>query len=255
MGAGLGRDLDAAGLAPGDDVHGQGAGDVGDVHGQVQIFGQHDVAGGLHGLAHRGLALDAQAAAEGTFVHDPAAGQGAVLAVIDEGQAQVGAVFHDAAQQFGAGHGTAVIGDGHATGVLELLQGGHLFTGQAHGGGGDGAEARTVGMGLGGAVQHETGDAGVVVDGLGVGHAHDRTETAAGGGFQAGIDVFLVFEAGLAQVDVGVHHAGHEDQAAGVHDLAAFGRGVVAGGGHGHDLAVPHQQVNGGVQFLMHRVI
>ena len=70
---------------------------------------------------------------------------------------------------------------------------------------------------------------GVVVDGLGVGHAHDRTETAAGGGLQAGVDVFLVFEAGLAQVDVGVHHAGHEDQAAGVHDLAAFGRGVMAG--------------------------
>ena len=60
MGRGFGRDLRAALLCPGDDVRGHPAGDVGDMDRDVQVLGEHDVSRDLHGLAHNGLAHDAE---------------------------------------------------------------------------------------------------------------------------------------------------------------------------------------------------
>lgn len=67
------------------------------MHRHIEVFGQHDVARGLHGLADAGLPLDAQQAAGRAFVHQPASAQKGVLAMINENQAQVGRVFHDSA--------------------------------------------------------------------------------------------------------------------------------------------------------------
>ena len=74
----------------------------------------------------------------------------------------------------------------------------------------------------GGARRLKPSDA--VDGGVGIGHAHDRRDTAARRGGGARGEVFLVGEAGVAHVDVGVEETGEEELAPGVDDLAGPGR-------------------------------
>ena len=248
MGAGFGRDPHSARLAPGNDVHGERSGNVGNVHGQLQVLGQHDVARGLYGLARRRLALDAQQPAGHALVHAPAPGQMRVFAVVDEGEVEVGRVFHNPAHQLGALQGAAVVGHGHAARSLKLGQRGQFLALEPHAGCGHGVEARAVGVAVAGALQHKGGDAGRIVDRPGVGHAHDRAKAAARCRLQTGGDVFLIFIARFAQVSMRVRKTGHEGKALGLKNFAAFRRRAVSGRGHGQNFAVFDQQVHRGFQ-------
>ena len=219
---------------------------MGDMNGNIQVFRQHDVAHGLHCLARRRLALDAQQAAGHAFVHAPSLGKVRVFAMVYKHKAQVGSIFHDAPHNLCILQRAAIVGNGHAARFLEFGQRRHLFALEADGCGGYGEQARPVRVTLACAVQHESGDAGRIVDGLCVGHAHDCAKAAARGGFQTGSDVFLVFKAGFAQMHVGVDATGHEHKPLRVENLAA-GRGLmVSGRGHGDNFAVIRQQIHRG---------
>jgi hypothetical protein len=99
----------------------------------------------------------------------------------------------------------------------------------------------------------------VATGGDGVGHVHDGRHPARGGGSGAREKVFFFGHARLAQVDVDVDHAGHNDQPGGVDflgrgaqtvahlDHPAVAHAEVQGGRSivGHDQAVPHHQVEG----------
>ena len=85
----------------------------------------------------------------------------------------------------------------------------------------------------------------VVDDGLRVGHAAHRREAAVGRGARAGGDVLLLLVAGLAQMHVHVHQAGHHDLAGQVAlDALLHGRSLA----HLDDLPVAHQDVGRVVQ-------
>ena len=99
--------------------------------------------------------------------------------MVNEREAQVGPVFHDAAHHFGAGQRAAVVGDGRAARLLQLGQRGQFLALEPYGGRRHGVEARAVGVAFPRAVEHEARDGGIVVDRPGVGHAHDRAEAAA----------------------------------------------------------------------------
>ena len=97
MRAGFGCDLYAAAFAPFDDPQGFDGRNMGNVDGQVEVFGQHHIPRRLQGLSRAGLALQAQHARHAAFVHYPAPGQIGIFAVINENHAQIGRVLHDAA--------------------------------------------------------------------------------------------------------------------------------------------------------------
>ena len=75
---------------------------------------------------------------------------------------------------------------------------------------------------------------------LGVGHLEDRGDAAQDGGPRSGLQVFLPRRAGLAEVDLGVDHAGQDGQAGGGEDLAGGGLGEIA---DGRDLAAPDPDI------------
>src|SRR5205085_1610452 len=75
-----------------------------------------------------------------------------------------------------------------------------------------------------GAVEDKTGDAGAVVDGLGVGHAAHSGEASASGGTRAGLDGFRGFLPGLSEMRVEVDEAWRDDQTGSVEYLRAVGR-------------------------------
>lgn len=93
------------------------------------------------------------------------------------------------------------------------------------------------GRGAGGHVLHAHR---VVDDGLRVRHAAHRREAAVGRGARAGGDVLLLLQAGLAQMHVHVHQAGHHYLAAQVAFHALRHGQAVA---HFHDAPVAHQHL------------
>ena len=76
---------------------------------------------------------------------------------------------------------------------------------------------------------------------VGVGHGRHVGESAVRCRAGAGLDGLLVLEAGVTEVHVHVHKAGHQVLAAGVDDLAALGR--LEALPHGSDLAVVDKHV------------
>ena len=90
-------------------------------------------------------------------------------------------------------------------------------------------------------------DAGVVLDGSGIGHGEHGGVPAHGGGPGTGEDGFSTFTAGLAQMGVDVDQAGQSHQAIrviAVDVVRSPGGGVGADGG---DNAVNQQNVGGGL--------
>ena len=83
-----------------------------------------------------------------------------------------------------------------------------------------------------------------LVDGVGVGvrHLEEGRDPAHGGAGRAGRQVFLVLEAGLAEVDLGVDDAGQDGEAGGVETLRRGGR---TQGAQGRDSPGCHPDVAG----------
>jgi hypothetical protein len=86
---------------------------------------------------------------------------------------------------------------------------------------------------------HAAGGAGdLVLEGLagggqrvGVGHLEDAGDAAHDRGERAGREVFLVLEAGLAEMHLGVDDAGEDVEAGAVVDFGGGGGGEIADGG------------------------
>ena len=78
--------------------------------------------------------------------------------------------------------------------------------------------------------------------GVGVRHLEKGRDPAHGGAGRAGRQVFLVLKAGLAEMDLGIDHAGQDGEAGGVETLRRSGR---AKGAQGRDLPVLHPDVAG----------
>ena len=242
MGAGLGCHLHTPLLCAAYDVHCHGAGNVGNVHRDVQILREHDVTRNLYGLAYHGLAHDTEFCAHLALVHEIARGKLIVLAVVRELQAQIPGVLHGPAHEFRVGHGATVIGDAHAACLLELSQGREPLALEAGGGSSCGKEPRSMGMGLFGLFQHVARDCRAVVHGFGVGHADDGAKATVCRSLKPGVYVFLVLEAGIAKMHMAVREGRQEHKPLCVHlfDIP----GALALGNHGDNAAVLDKNVD-----------
>ena len=147
-----------------------------------------------------------------------------VLAVVEDRQSEHLRVFDRAVHELVGLDAEAVVGEGDDARLLERAVWGELLALHADG---DAAGGIDVDRGGGRDGFDQRDGAGVVHDGRGVGHAHDGSESAGGGGLRTGEDGFLVRLAGLAEMHMDVHEAGAHDEARGVDDL----RGLFLRGG------------------------
>ncbi len=204
---------------------------------------QRDVARDLDFLALGRPTEKTEARRGDAFVDLAVADQVVVLAVAHDHAAKLAGVVHDAAHHARALHAVAVIGEGdHAVGNHVAHVGEH-FAGEVLRAAARHVHAARAGRrrnGLDVLDRHR-----VVDDRVGVGHRADRREAAVGRGARAGFDVFLLLEAGLAQMHVHVDQAGDDDLAAQVALDALFHSEVLA---DLDDLAVADEDVGGFVQ-------
>ena len=153
------------------------------------------------------------------------------------------AVIHDAAHHARILHAAAVVGEGHRAMSHHVAHFGERLALEPLA-----ARARHVHAALAycGCARLDVLHAQRVVDnGLGVGHAAHRREAAVSRRARSGSDVFLLLEAGLAQMHVHVHQARNHDLAGKVAlDALLHGQALA----HLDDLAVADQDVGRFVQ-------
>jgi hypothetical protein len=142
-----------------------------------------------------------------------------ILGVLDQRQIERPGVLERAAQQARVHHRAAVVGDRDDAALFHVGDIGQHLALEALGDRADRPDPD--GAELAGAPHDQLGHRALVVDRLGVRHAADRREATGGRRARAGLDVFLVFLAGLAQVDVEIDEAGDDPQALDVDDAAA----------------------------------
>ncbi len=215
--------VDAAALALAHGLERRPGAHVRDVHVAADQFGNQDVAAGGDRLGDAGNALEPERGGHRAFVDDAFALQRRVLAVFDERHAEHPGVLHGAAGQQRRRDGMAVVADGDAAGLLQFGDVGQLLAFLPARHRPNRVDARQ--GGVGGLLQDELGDAGVVVDRLGVGHAGHGREATGDGRSHAGGDRLLVLLSGLAQVHVHVDETrtDHERRRQ-RHHLAAVGQ-------------------------------
>ena len=220
----LGRDVDAAGLGPADDLHGSGGGDVADVQPGADVLGEQHVAGNDAFLGDGGPAGEAEDGGDLALVHLRAGGEPGFLRVLGHDAVERLDVFQRAAHQHGVVDADAVVGEDPdvGAGVGHGAEFGELLPREADGDGADRADVHPAG----GAAQGEDlfDDAGGVRHRGAVGHRVHGGVAAQGRGAGAGLDRFGVFAAGFAQVGVDVHHAGQGDESGGLNDCCVLPR-------------------------------
>ena len=197
-------------------------GDVGDVQRAAGHAAELDVAVDLELLAERRPAEHAEARGGAALVDDAVRGERLDLAVRGDDLVELAHVLHAGAHHAGALDAVAVVGEGdralhdHVADLRERLA---LL---AHRERADGAHVAEAGVAR--AVDLVADLGAVVGHRVGVGHRGHVGESAVGGRAGAGLDGLLVLEAGVAEVHVHVHEAGHEVLAGGVDDLRALRR-------------------------------
>ena len=170
--------------------------------------------------------------------------------MLDHGNVERAAIVHDLTREFCGGDGFAVVGNGDDAGFFHGGDFGDGFAFAADAGGADGPDANA-GGGFG-AIENEARDAGVVVDGFGVGHAADGGESAARCGR---VPVSMVSEdswPGSRRCACMIDEAGGDDQAGGVEDfgVVVIGREFSGRGDFGDFFAV-EKNVRGRRRFSM----
>ena len=209
------------GLGPPDQLDRAGRGEVQEVHrrpGQAhqgQIPGDHRLLGGGRDAGH------AEPARPLALVHGTPGGQGLVLAVLGQGDAESAGVVE------GPAHEGPVLNPGPVVGEQPYAEGGQLgHRGQPHAEAphGDGPGHQHLGRRLATELEHLSGRARVVDGRLGVGHGHHRRETTEGGRPGARLDGLGLLAPGLAQVGVQVHQPGGHQAPPGVEDRRPRGQ-------------------------------
>jgi hypothetical protein len=196
----------------------------------------------------RAIIGDAEPGADRALVHRAAGRQRRILLVQGEHPAAQQLVAHRAAQDPGADHGLAVVGEAQRALAAQLGHLGELLAAQPAGDRGHEAQ-RHAGLALGLLAQGAQLRR-VVEHRIGVGHRHHGDETAGRRGAGAGVEVLLVLLAGRAQVDVRVDEARQQVAALAVDHLGAR-RGLErAGRAELGDLAAAHEHVGGAVVAL-----
>src|SRR5208282_4048325 len=160
-------------------------------------FRELNVASDAYGFRSGGHAAQAEASGSDAFAHDRARGKRNVFRMFDDRKIERAAIFHHLTGEPGGGDGFSVVADSHDAGFFHCGDFRDSFAFAADTRGADGPDANSAGGGFG-AIENETRDAGVVVDGLGVGHAANGGESAASGTARAGFDGFGRFLAGFA---------------------------------------------------------
>ena len=156
------------------------------------------------------------------LVHDAAARERRVLLVQAQDPAREPLVLQRLAQDPGAVHGLAVVGEAERAGVGELGHLGQRLAVEAARDRGHEAD-RDAGLAPGRLAQRAQDRRGVD-DRVGVRHRDDRDVAAGGGGAGAGVEVLLVLLARRAQVHVRVDEAREQMAALAVEDLGAVRR-------------------------------
>ena len=207
----LAGDRKALGLGGAHHVQAAGGAQMLDVQRAAGEAADSDVAGDLDLLALGGPAQKPQARGRGALVDLAGADEALVLAVAHDDAVELLGVVHDAAHHAAVLDAAPVVGE-RAGAVRDHVA--HLGEGLALEALRAGADDLDTALPrLGRAALHVLDDLAVVDGGLGVGHAGDRREAAMRGGAGARGDVLLLLQAGVAQVDVNVDEAGHEDLA------------------------------------------
>ena len=237
VGRRFGSDRQPFRLGPPHRVDGPGRRQVQEVDGCAGQAAQGDVPLDHHRFGFGRLAGDAQPRRPLALVHLPAGGQGGVLAVLSQGDAQRRGVLQSPSHQPPVLHPGAVVGE------QAHPQRGHLGHRRQLGAGpadGDGAGHPDVAQraGCSAQVEHLTDDGGRVDDRLGVGHGHDRGAAAQGRGSGAGLDRLRLLPARLPQMGVQVDQPRRDDASVGVESSVT--RETIA---DGRDLAGDDQHV------------
>ncbi len=244
----LGRDVDAAGLGPADNLHGPGRGDVADVQAGPDVLGQQHVPGDDALFGDGRPAGQAEDGGDLALVHLGAGSEPGFLRVLGHDAVERLDVFERAAHQHRIVDADAVVGEHPhvGAGVGHGAELGELLPREADGDCSHRADVHPAGGPAKG--EDLLHDAGGVRHRGAVGHGVHGRVAAQGGGAGAGFDGFGVFAARFAQVGVDVHHARERDEARGVdyccvpHPGAVGVQLTAAGGDH----AVPDQEVLGG---------
>ena len=206
----LGGDVHAALACGADQRDRAGGGDVGDVQVRPGQVREGDIARDERLLGAGGAAAQTEPGGDPALVHLPLVNERRVFAVLRDRQPEGARVLQRVAHQPRVGNGVAVVGERDDAGLRQLAGGRELLAGavardaaerqHAHGG---------VFLGL---AQHGLDGGAAVERRVRVRHRADGGEATARGRGRAAGDRLLVFEAGLAQVDVQVHEAGRHDQ-------------------------------------------
>ena len=191
--------------------------DVGDVEVRAGQLGEEQVALHHGHLGDRRHAGEAEASRHRSLVHAAAVRQREVLGMHHDGQVEVPGIFERSAHHSGRHDRPAVVGDADATRFLQLGHVGKLLAERAAGdrsGGQDAGQPRLPGTRL-----DEPRDGSAVANGPRVRHGDERGDAARDGGLGPCRDGLLPFLARLAEVDVEVHEAGQDEQAAAIDHL------------------------------------
>jgi hypothetical protein len=206
---------------------------------------QDDVADHLELLGGAAHPPQSQTGRRFPLVHASAGGQEKVLAMVHHREVEDPGVFHRPPHDLTVLHRSAVVGDGDDPRRPHLSDFRQLFAPGTHG---DGARGKDVHQArIGGSLQNEPGDGGVVVDGSRIGHADDAGEASCRCRAGAREHGLLVFPARLAKVHVHVDEARCDHTACDVDDLAALAGGQLP---HSNHFPVFEEDVRLPIQIL-----
>ncbi len=163
----------------------------------------------------------------------------------DDNGAEGRGILQGPAHDFAVAHRHAVVRHGRAAGFLEFADFREVFAFLPLGDAADGIDA--TGPFLLGLAADIEGDAFVIDYRLGVGHAGNGREAAGDRGSRSGNHVLLVFESGIAQVDMNVDQPRHDQLAACVDLLRSLFGDIL---GNPADIPVFDQNVEDAVDIV-----
>lgn len=213
----LGTNGQALFLGFAQEADGFGAAQVLEMDMGAGFFRKQDVTGN-DGLFARGWpAAKSEESAPVTFVHDSVSHEGVILAVIEDGELKHAGVFQGSPHQFIVLDAMSIVGDGDDPGVFERADGCHFLAGEAFG---DGPGHKHINRGfIFGFVAYKSHRARLIDRGGGIGHAKDRTETAACGRAGSRGDSLLGRLARFTQVNMEIDQSRADDEAVGFDPL------------------------------------
>jgi len=178
------------------------------------------VAGDANGFGGGGHPAQAETRGSNAFAHNGASGQRNIFRVLDDGNVERAAIFHDLTGELRGGYGVTIVGNRDDASFFHAGNFGDGFAFAANAGRADGPDANAAS--IFGAVENEARDAGVIVDRFRIRHAADGGEASTRSGTRPRFDSFRRFLAGLPQMCVQIDETGSYDESGSVEDFGGF---------------------------------